>query len=132
MTVTTATLEPAVQAARVSQRRGLLSATVLRDIVVQSITGLYHHIEDKDDLMRLAAEHTANRGDDDALRQQLTHETRAASAERDANRELFLARCAAGKHQVRDVDTCDEQDEANRRRHHEQPGAHRANHLSVH
>ena len=43
MTVTTATLEPAVQAARVSQRRGLLSATVLRDIVVQSITGLYHH-----------------------------------------------------------------------------------------
>jgi len=43
MTVTTATLEPVVQAARVSQRRGLLSATVLRDIVVQSITGLYHH-----------------------------------------------------------------------------------------
>ena len=43
MTVPTATLDPVVPAVRVSHRRGLLSATVLRDVVVQSITGLYHH-----------------------------------------------------------------------------------------
>lgn len=38
-----------------------LTLRAVADRLGVSITGLYHHIEDKDDLMRLAAEHTANR-----------------------------------------------------------------------
>lgn len=38
-----------------------LTLRAVADRLGVSITGLYHHIEDKDDLMRLAAEHVATR-----------------------------------------------------------------------
>ena len=64
---------------------------------------------------RTAPQRRADRGDQQALRQQLTDDAPARRADREANGDLALARGGARQHQVREVGARDQQHQAGRR-----------------
>jgi hypothetical protein len=71
----------------------------------------------------------AERGQREALGQQLHRDAAAARAEGDAHRELVLPRERARQHQVGDVGAGDQQDEADRSEQNPQRPPHGADHL---
>jgi len=72
---------------------------------------------------RIDASPRAGECDQQALGEQLPHQTRPAGAERRAYGELTLTRGSARQHQAGDVRTGDQQNDPDHAQHRQQPGA---------